>query len=245
MIFVSLNNMCLKYFRYNILMLFLILGFFLFPTFTYAKKTLNDAAPALSTVSGKTGVTEGDVSNIVGDVVKAGLYIAGLLFFVLMVYAGLVWMTARGNEERTTKAKNTMIAAVIGVVILVSSYALTTFIQTKVIKGNAGAGASIVGQNQTGNEPLGCCLDWVGSGGCSSENPAGCAGGNSAGNIYIPAARWTTYEDCKLFGEEDTETDHGGPEGEGSWLWYSSEAGDTWDKCETRQDSYGVAGENY
>ena len=103
--------------------------------FVNAKKTFNDANTALSTVSGKTGITEASVTNISGNVVTTVFIVAGLIFFVLMVYAGVRWMTARDKSESVEKARNTMIAAVIGLVILLASYAVTTFLQTNVIGG--------------------------------------------------------------------------------------------------------------
>ena len=107
---------------------------FFFVLFVNAKKTFNDANTALSTVSGKTGITEASVTNISGNVVTVFI-VAGLIFFVLMVYAGVRWMTARDKSESVEKARNTMIAAVIGLVILLASYAVTTFLQTNVIGG--------------------------------------------------------------------------------------------------------------
>ena len=106
---------------------------FSFVLFVNAKKTFNDANTALSTVSGKTGITEASVTNISGNVVTTVFIVAGLIFFVLMVYAGVRWMTARDKSESVEKARNTMIAAVIGLVILLASYAVTTFLQTNVI----------------------------------------------------------------------------------------------------------------
>jgi len=44
------------------------------------------------------------------------------------VYAGLMWMTAGGNEDRIKKARQILIAAIIGLVIVLSAYAITQFI---------------------------------------------------------------------------------------------------------------------
>lgn len=69
-----------------------------------------------------------------GNLIGAGLAMVSIVFFVLMLYAGIRWMIARGNEEQETKAKDTIIAAVIGMVIIMASYALTNF----VFKGSTG-----------------------------------------------------------------------------------------------------------
>ncbi|PIZ95792.1 MAG: hypothetical protein COX80_03610 [Candidatus Magasanikbacteria bacterium CG_4_10_14_0_2_um_filter_33_14] len=101
----------------------------------YAKKTLNDADSALDTVSQKTGIDQKDFSAVTGNVVNMIFIFVGLIFFALMVYAGLRWMTARDQADKVEKARNTMIAAVIGLIIVVAAYAITNFLQTKIING--------------------------------------------------------------------------------------------------------------
>jgi len=119
------------------LLISLITIFFNFPFVisVHAKKSLNDATTALNTVSNKTGITESQITNVGGNVVTMIFMVSGLIFFVLMVYAGVRWMTARDKAETVDKAKNTMIAAVIGLVILLAAYAVTTFLQTRLISG--------------------------------------------------------------------------------------------------------------
>jgi hypothetical protein len=72
--------------------------------------------------------TGSDVPTIVGTVIKYALSLVGVIFLVLMVYAGVIWMTARGDEARVSKAKDTIIAAIIGIIVVVASYAITNFV---------------------------------------------------------------------------------------------------------------------
>lgn len=74
----------------------------------------------------------GSVSGIIGNVIGAGLTFVGVLFLVLMIYGGITWMLARGNEQQSKKALDTIIAAVIGLVIVLGSYALTNFVFSSV-----------------------------------------------------------------------------------------------------------------
>lgn len=101
----------------------------------HAAKTLNDATTALNTVSQKTGIDQGDLTDVVGNTVNMFFIFVGLIFFGLMVYAGLRWMTARDQADKVEKARNTMIGAVIGLAILLAAYAVTVFVQTKIIIG--------------------------------------------------------------------------------------------------------------
>jgi hypothetical protein len=51
----------------------------------------------------------------------------GSLTTLMFVYSGFLWMTAAGNEEKITKAKKTLLYAVIGVVVVLSSYIFLNF----------------------------------------------------------------------------------------------------------------------
>jgi len=63
-----------------------------------------------------------------GTVVGAGLAFIGVLFFILIIYGGLLWMTARGNESQVEKAKDLIQAAIIGLIIVLAAYAITAYI---------------------------------------------------------------------------------------------------------------------
>ncbi len=56
------------------------------------------------------------------------LAMLGVIFLVLVVYAGFLWMTARGEEKQVGKAKEVLSAAVIGLVLVLSAYAVTNFV---------------------------------------------------------------------------------------------------------------------
>lgn len=66
----------------------------------------------------------------IGSIVGILLSFVGVLFFILIIYAGVMWMTAAGNEQQVSKAKDIIIAAVIGLVIVLSAYAITNFVGT-------------------------------------------------------------------------------------------------------------------
>lgn len=82
----------------------------------------------LGATAGAAGLQRESVPTLVGNVVGTALSMIGVLFFVLMVYGGLLWMTSRGNEEQTRKAKDTIVAATIGIIVVLSAYAITTFV---------------------------------------------------------------------------------------------------------------------
>jgi len=68
------------------------------------------------------------VNVIIGNLINAFLSIFGIIFMLLVIYGGYKWMMARGNEEDITKAKSMIRGAVIGLVIVMSAYAISYFV---------------------------------------------------------------------------------------------------------------------
>lgn len=56
------------------------------------------------------------------------LAILGLIFLGLSVYAGLTWMTARGNSDQVDRAKNILRRSIMGLIIILGAFALTAFV---------------------------------------------------------------------------------------------------------------------
>ena len=65
----------------------------------------------------------------IGAIIGAVLSFIGVAFLILMIYGGITWMTAAGNEEQIGKAKKIITAAIIGIVIVASAYAITSVVK--------------------------------------------------------------------------------------------------------------------
>lgn len=61
----------------------------------------------------------------IGRVIRMILTFLGVLFLILMIYGGYIWMMARGNEQEVEKAKNIIKNALIGLVVVLAAYAST------------------------------------------------------------------------------------------------------------------------
>ncbi len=72
--------------------------------------------------------------NRVGGIVGLILSFVGIIFLVLTVYAGILWMTASGNSQQVEKAKGLLINAVIGLIIISAAYSITTFVGQNLTK---------------------------------------------------------------------------------------------------------------
>ena len=69
----------------------------------------------------------------IGDAIKIVLGFIGTIFLILMIISGFQWMTAGGNAETITKAKQRIINATIGLVVTLAAFAITYFITYNLI----------------------------------------------------------------------------------------------------------------
>jgi hypothetical protein len=74
------------------------------------------------------GTGNADLPSIVSTVVSTALSLIGIVLLVLILYGGFMWMTSRGNEEQIGKARKIITSAIIGLAIVLSSYAITVFV---------------------------------------------------------------------------------------------------------------------
>ena len=75
-----------------------------------------------------TGLGEKDVRNTIASIINVALGLLGLVVVVIILIGGFEWMTAGGNEEKTGEARNRIFAGIIGLAIILSAYAIATFV---------------------------------------------------------------------------------------------------------------------
>ena len=88
---------------------------------------LNEAA----SVSGLSNVTSGgaaDIPTYLGRFAGGALALSGSIFLFLIVYGGIIMMTAAGNQDKVKKGKDIIIWAIIGALILGGAYAITNLV---------------------------------------------------------------------------------------------------------------------
>lgn len=66
-----------------------------------------------------------NLPTMIGKIVGVALSFVGVIFLVLMIAGGIIWMVSNGNEEKVGKAKNLIVAAIIGLIVVLAAYALT------------------------------------------------------------------------------------------------------------------------
>jgi hypothetical protein len=73
-------------------------------------------------------VGETDVPTIIGNVIKAVLGIIGAVALFMFVYGGILLLSSGGRQDQIKKGKDVLIWAIIGIAVILASYALVEFI---------------------------------------------------------------------------------------------------------------------
>ncbi len=122
---------------YSLFSLFIVVFILLISTNIALVSANKSTGYGLNTTAGQVDPFKDQISQTqdesflqsrVGQIIGFVLSFVGVLFLILMIYAGLTWMTAGGNKEQVSKAKTLMINAVLGLIVVMGAYALTAFI---------------------------------------------------------------------------------------------------------------------
>ncbi len=77
---------------------------------------------------------DANIPKVVGSITGSILGLLGTIFLTLIVYAGFLWMTAQGADDKIKKAKNIIASAIIGLVITFGAFAIATFVSSAIQK---------------------------------------------------------------------------------------------------------------
>jgi cytochrome bd-type quinol oxidase subunit 2 len=79
-----------------------------------------------------TQICKSSVSDLTGgiltDIINTMLVIAGVLAVIMIVVGGIRYITSDGDSNKANQARQTIIYAVVGVVVAAASYAIVNFV---------------------------------------------------------------------------------------------------------------------
>ncbi len=124
----------------NFFLRFSIIIIFLF-SFSFAQATDFQASVMnqVGAAAGEQGAGMGGVQNpqmFVVNIINIVLGAVGVVFTSLIFYGGIMFLTAQGEEEKAKKGAGIVKAAVIGLLIVLASYAVELFIGSITFESN-------------------------------------------------------------------------------------------------------------
>jgi len=74
------------------------------------------------------GLAKGSLQGTVGKIITQFITLLGIVAVVIILYGGYQWMTASGDQAKVDKGKKILTQGIIGLVIIVLSYAIANFV---------------------------------------------------------------------------------------------------------------------
>jgi len=83
--------------------------------------------------------TNADLPSMIGRIINIALGFLGILLLGYLLYAGFLWMTAGGDEDKVKDATKIIQNAVIGLIIVLAAFAISNFVLSKLVQISQGA----------------------------------------------------------------------------------------------------------
>ena len=91
----------------------------------------NIATSSLNDVGSKSyGTTPSPtyLYDVIGLVLAAVLGFVGIIFVVITIHGGILWMTAGGNEDQVRNARDKIMNGALGAIIIFATYVITSYV---------------------------------------------------------------------------------------------------------------------
>ena len=85
------------------------------------------------TFAGNAGLGNADLMTTVSSIIRIALGFLGVIAVVIILLGGFKWMTSGGADPKITEAKKLIFAGIIGLVIVLSAYAIATFVINSIV----------------------------------------------------------------------------------------------------------------
>lgn len=101
-------------------------------------------------VNNTIALSQGDPRVLIGRIIQIILSFLGVITLVLVMYAGFLWMTSNGEEEKVSQAKKILSSSIIGLVIILSSWGIATYIINRLAGATGSLGSNYSRSNNNG-----------------------------------------------------------------------------------------------
>src|SRR3989344_9114848 len=96
------------------------------------------AAPSIEFPTSFADFSSQDLKVTIANIVRIVVGFIGIIFLLLVLYGGFVWMTSQGEPDKINRAKKIIFSATIGLLITLSAYSIAGFIVTSLQQATGG-----------------------------------------------------------------------------------------------------------
>lgn len=77
------------------------------------------------------GRRAGAFTNLLESIINILLFIIGAIAVIMIIIGGIKYTTSNGDQAQVTSAKNTILYAIVGLVVAIMAYAIVNFVVDK------------------------------------------------------------------------------------------------------------------
>lgn len=102
----------------------------------YADVCSQDVPQGVKDAAGCPGNSNSDLPTVIQNILNAIIAVAGIVSVVFIIIGGIQYTTSAGDPGKTKKAKDTILYALIGLIICALSFAIVNFTISRIIYNN-------------------------------------------------------------------------------------------------------------
>lgn len=93
--------------------------------------TSNELLPGQ--IATELGQQQQDLRITIARIVRTAMSLLGIIAVMIILYGGFKWMTSGGSDEAVGDAKKIITAGIIGLIIILTAYAIASFVINSLI----------------------------------------------------------------------------------------------------------------
>lgn len=93
--------------------------------------TVNDLG--VNAIQGTVKLGSGDVRSTAARIINVALGFLGIIAVVIVLIGGFQYMISGGNDQKTAEARQLIFAGIIGLAIILSAWAITSFVISRLV----------------------------------------------------------------------------------------------------------------
>jgi hypothetical protein len=95
--------------------------------------TINANDLGVGAIQSSIKLGSGDVRQTAARIINVALGFLGIIAVVIVLLGGFKYMISGGNEEKTAEAKKLIVSGIIGLAIILSAWAITSFVISRLV----------------------------------------------------------------------------------------------------------------
>lgn len=108
------------------------------PMIASAKPTLTGEDLGVDVIENSVALGGGDVRQTAASIINAALGFLGIISVIIVLIGGFKYMISGGEDKKVEDAKKLIISGIIGLAIILSAWAITSFVISNLLTATQG-----------------------------------------------------------------------------------------------------------